>query len=172
MLHALKEDFPHHKYHMKRVLLVLIILFLSYVTVKPLFVSGFFPMHDDTQVGRVVAMGKALRTGQFPVRWVADLGYGYGYPIFNFYGPLPYYFGGSLYALGFQGLFATKVMMVAGIVLAGVTMFVLSSSVFGLYGGLLSGMLYVYAPYHAVQLYVRGSVGELWAYGFLPLVLY
>ncbi len=157
---------------MKRRFFILVIILLSYFAIKPLFMSGFFPMHDDTQVGRVVAMGKALRTGQFPVRWVADLGYGYGYPIFNFYGPLPYYVGGSLYALGFDGLFATKAMMAAGIVLAGITMFLLSFSVFGLYGGLLSSTLYVYAPYHAVQLYVRGAAGELWAYGFLPLVLY
>ena len=157
---------------MKRFFYVLVIVLLSYFAIKPLFISGFFPMHDDTQVGRVVAMGKALRTGQFPVRWVADLGYGYGYPIFNFYGPLPYYFGGSLYTLGIEGLTAAKAMMAVGIVVSGVTMFLLSSSLFGFYGGFLSSILYVYAPYHAVQLYVRGAVGELWAYGFLPLVLY
>lgn len=157
---------------MKRFFYVLVIVLLSYFSIKPLLISGFFPMHDDTQVGRVVSMGKALRTGQFPVRWVADLGYGFGYPIFNFYGPLPYYFGGGLYAMGFGALSATKTMMAVGMVTAGLTMLLLSSSVFGLYGGLLSSVLYVYAPYHAVQLYVRGAVGELWAYGFLPLVLY
>ena len=31
-------------------------------------------------------------------------------------------------------------------------------------------MLYLYAPYHAVNIYVRGDVAEFYAYGFVPLV--
>ncbi|MEK7065599.1 MAG: hypothetical protein AAB961_01275, partial [Patescibacteria group bacterium] len=30
---------------------------------------------------------------------------------------------------------------------------------------------YLYAPYHAVQIYVRGAVGEFWVLVFLPLIL-
>ena len=79
---------------------LIIVVILSFFMIKPLWVNGYFPMHDDTQVARVVEMGRALRAGQFPVRWVSDLGYGYGYPIYNFYGPLPYYAGGALQAMG------------------------------------------------------------------------
>jgi hypothetical protein len=71
----------------KHIITLIFILILLFWSVKPLFSSGYFTMHDDAQVGRVVAMGQALRDGQFPVRWVNYLGYGYGYPIFNFYGP-------------------------------------------------------------------------------------
>ncbi len=149
---------------------VLLLLIFSVWSIKPLFSSGFFPMHDDTQVGRVVVMGRALRNGQFPVRWVSDLGYGYGYPMFNFYGPLPYYVGGALHALGVSGLVATKAMFVIGIVSSAMMMYGLASWVFGRLAGLLSGLLYLYAPYHAVQIYVRGAVGEFWASGFLPLI--
>ncbi len=127
-------------------------------------------MHDDTQVGRVVVMGRALRNGQFPVRWVADLGYGYGYPLFNFYGPLPYYVGGFLYMAGVSGVIATKIMLVLGMVLAGVSMYAFIASVLGIPAGILSGVLYLYAPYHAVQVFVRGAAGELWALAFLPLI--
>src|SRR3989344_5461144 len=101
----------------QHILPIILLIILSWWAIRPLTTSGFFPMHDDTQVGRVVAMGKALRNGQFPVRWVSDLGYGYGYPIFNFYGPLPYYIGGVLYAAGLSGLVATKIMMGLGLVL-------------------------------------------------------
>lgn len=147
------------------------VILLSLFTLRPIFYEGFFSMHDDTQVGRVVAMGKAIRNGQFPVRWVSDLGFGYGYPIFNFYGPLPYYAGGAVYALGASGLTATKVMMGIGIIAAGLGMFLLTKPVFGMTGALLSSVLYLYAPYHAVQIYVRGAVGEFWAYAFVPLIL-
>lgn len=155
---------------MKRLLGLIIVLVLSLQLIWPLFNNAYFPMHDDTQVGRVVAMGKALRWGQFPVRWVSDLGYGYGYPIFNFYGPLPYYVGGFFYALGFSGLVATKIMMAMGMILAGVTMFLFTSSIMGVLPAIVSGILYAYAPYHAVQLYVRGAVGELWTLVFFPLL--
>lgn len=149
-----------------------LIIALSYWSYKPLLASGFFPMHDDTQVGRVVVMGKALLNGQFPVRWVSDLGYGYGYPLFNFYGPFPYYVGGSLFALGMDSLTATKTMFLLGIILAAITMYMFSSSLFGIPAGIAASLLYMYAPYHAVQIYVRGAVGEFWVLAFLPLLFY
>ena len=149
---------------------LLLLLIFTYWTVKPLFAPGYFSMHDDTQVARVIVMGKALRNGEFPVRWVSDLGYGYGYPLYNFYGPLPYYFGGALYAAGVDAVVATKAMMTVGMMLAAVLMYVLVQACFGRLSGILAGILYAFAPYHAVQLYVRGAVGELWAYAMLPLV--
>jgi len=156
---------------MKRHILPLILLIIAtYWTIKPLLSPGYFTMHDDTQVARVIVMGRALRSGQFPVRWVSDLGYGYGYPLYNFYGPLPYYFGGALYAAGVDAVVATKMMMAVGMMLAAVTMYVLVQARFGRLSGILAGILYAFAPYHAVQLYVRGAVGELWAYAFLPLL--
>lgn len=149
-----------------------IVLLLSFWSLRPLGDPGFFPMHDDTQVGRVVAMGRALRNGQFPVRWVSELGYGYGYPIFNFYGPLPYYVGGSLYALGLTGLAATKMMFALGIVGAGIAMYLALSPFVGHLGAIVASAFYMYAPYHAVQIYVRGAVGEFWVLVFLPLVFF
>jgi hypothetical protein len=149
---------------------LLLTVILSIGTIQPLFANGFFPMHDDTQIARVIEMGKALKNGQFPVRWVSDLGYGYGYPIFNFYGPLPYYFGGWLYSMGLDSLVATKLMFGFGIICAAVTMYLFSSRLFGITYGILAAIFYVYAPYHAVQIYVRGSVGEFWALGFFPIV--
>ena len=114
----------------------------------------------------------ALRGGQFPVRWVPDLGYGYGYPIFNFYNPLPYYFGAGFMFTGFNVLTATKLMYVFPVFLSGITMFIFSKIFLSDIASLLAGIIYVYAPYHAVQIYVRGAVGEYWAYAVLPLVFY
>lgn len=154
----------------KHIPIIIILIILSLPIIRPLLTRGYFSMHDDTQVARVIVMGKAIRNSQFPVRWVSDLGYGYGYPLYNFYGPLPYYVGGFLYAAGSDAVVATKMMMVAGMMLAGVTMYVFVQARFGRLSGLLAGILYAYAPYHAVELYVRGAVGELWAYAFLPLL--
>jgi hypothetical protein len=150
---------------------IIAVILFSLLSVRSLFSSGFFPMHDDTQVARVVEMGKALRWGQFPVRWVSDLGYGYGYPIFNFYGPLPYYAGGFFSAIGIPGLLATKIMIILGVLLGAIFMYCLSSRFFGKIAGVLSSVSFVFAIYRAVQLYVRGSIGEYWAISFFPLAL-
>lgn len=147
----------------------LLILVLSYFAIAPFFLHGFFPMHDDTQVVRVFEMHNALLDGSFPVRLVANLGYHYGYPIFNFYAPFAYYVGAFLMAVGLDALAATKTMMVLGIVLAGVFMYLLAKEWWGRAGGLISAILYVYAPYHALNVYVRGAVAEFWAYAFVPL---
>ena len=156
----------------KNIFPILTVFILSFFSIKPLFVSGFFPMHDDTQVARVYEMGKSLSVGMFPVRWAADLGYGYGYPIFNFYAPLAYYFGGALNALGTDALLSTKIMMIVGIILSGVFMYLLTRELWGKIGGLVSSLFYIYAPYHAVDIYVRGDVAEFWAYAFIPLAFY
>lgn len=151
---------------------IVFLLLLSIMSIRPLLSEGFFPIHDDTQVGRVVAMGRALRNGQFPVRWVRDLGYGFGYPLFNYYGPLPYYVGGAFYALGVSGLLATKIMFGIGIIGAALGMYWFVASEFGSVAGVVSAIAYLYAPYHAVQIYVRGAVGEFWALIFLPILFY
>jgi len=151
---------------------LIIAIICSFWIVKPLWVNGYFPMHDDTQVARVVVMGRALRTGQFPVRWVSDLGYGYGYPIYNFYGPLPYYAGGALQAIGVDSVVATKAMFALGAILASVFFYLFAQPVFGITAAIAGSVLFAYAPYHAVQIYIRGAVGEYWAIAFVPLVLY
>ncbi len=128
-------------------------------------------MHDDTQPSRIDQMTKALSNGQFPVRLVGDLGYGFGYPLFNFYAPFPYYAGAIFNLAGFDVISSTKIMFGIGILLSGVTMFFLVREIAGVTGGMVSAVLYMYAPYHAVDIYVRGAVGEFYGLGFLPLIL-
>ncbi len=151
---------------------IIIVIVLSYWAIKPLSIPGFFPIHDDTQVARVFEMTKSLKDGMFPVRWTQDLGYGYGYPIFSFYSPLSYYVGSAIELLGFDALLATKTMMGLGIMLSGVFMYLLAKEFWGRLGGIVSAAFYLYAPFHAVDIYVRGDVAEFWAYSFIPLAFY
>src|SRR3989344_3543413 len=135
---------------MKKALLIFAFLLTTF-SILPFISSGFFHVHDDTQVARVYEMSRALKDGYFPVRWVKDLGYGYGYPIFNFYAPLSYYIGGFLNIIGFDSLHSTKIMMVLGIYLSAVSMFFLARNIWGDIGGVVSSVFYVFAPYHALR---------------------
>jgi len=155
---------------LKKLFPFFLIIILSFFAIRPLLLNGFFPMHDDTQPSRVFEMASALKDGMVPVRWSADLGFGYGYPIFNFYAPFAYYTGAVINLLGLNPLDATKAMMIIGIILAGISMYLLAKEFFGRPAGLVAGLLYLYAPYHAVNIYVRGDVAEFYAYGFVPLV--
>lgn len=156
---------------MKTVISICLILIVSILAIQPILSKGFFSVHDDTQVARVYEMHKSLKDGQVPVRWVSDLGYGYGYPVFNFYAPLAYYVGGISNFL-VDSLVATKLMLVVGILIAGISMFFLSREFFGDAGGVVSGILYLFAPYHALDIYVRGDVAEFYAFAFIPLAFF
>ncbi len=156
----------------KRSIFLVVVILISFICITPFFHEGFFPVHDNTQVARVFQMYQSLSDGQFPVRWVSDLGYGYGYPIFTFYAPLAYYVGALGMIVGLTALVATKVMIGTGFVLAGVSMYFLAREFWGKRGGLIAGVLYVLAPYHGVNVYVRGAISEMWAYAFIPLAFY
>ena len=148
------------------------VLLTSVFSIIPFLHFGFFPIHDNTQVQRVFEMTKALTDGMFPIRWVADLGFGYGYPVFSFYAPLSYYVGSIINLLGLDALLATKIMMVLGILMAGVAMYFFAKEIWGKSGAVLSALLYVFVPYHAVDIFVRGDVAEFWAYALTPFVFY
>src|SRR3989338_2039082 len=70
--------------------LILLVLFFSILISLPLLKSGLYDMHDDQQVARLYLFDKSLRDGQLPVRWVDELGFGFGYPLFVFYPPFVY----------------------------------------------------------------------------------
>ncbi len=58
------------------------------------------------------------------------------------------------------------------IIFSALFMYLLASSFWGKMGGALSAIFYAYAPYHAVDLYVRGAMGELWGIMFFPLIFW
>lgn len=134
--------------------------------------NSYWNMHDDMQVIRQLSMEKCLLDGQIPCRWVPDAGYEYGYPLFNFYPPLPYIIGLFYRFLGLGLLYTVKLVAATQIILTALLMYMLCKSLVGRLGGLLGAVFYTYAPYHAVNIYVRGAMNEAWASTFFPAVLY
>ena len=133
---------------------------------------GYFPMHDDLQFSRQIIVDKCLQDGQIPCRWSEELGYGYGYPMFNFYPPFPYYLGHIFRSIGVAYIDTIKIVTVLNLIVSGLAMYLLGQKFWGRWGGVLSGIFYVYAPYHAVDIYVRGAMNEAWAIAFFPAVFW
>lgn len=150
---------------------LVLVVALSLATTWPVFVPGYFSHHDDLQVMRIFEMRKCFADLQIPCRWVPDMGYGNGYPIFNFYGVFPYYLGAiASYILGYIG--AAKFLFFLPLILGGVGMYLLAKELFGRVPGLVGAALYIFAPYRALDSYVRGAVGESFALGVIPFVFY
>jgi len=128
-------------------------------------------MHDDMQPSRVYDMVKCLKDLQIPCRWVPDMGYRYGYPQFNYYGPTPYYFMSGLNLFGLDLFTSIKLGFIAPLILGNLFIFYLGTSFFGVSGGFIATLLYAYSPYRISDVYSRGAMGETWAYVFLPLIV-
>ncbi len=156
----------------KNIAWLVLVLLLSAFSFSRLLRPGYFPMHDDMQPIRLLQMDKCFADGQFPCRWVPDLGFGYGYPLYIYYSPLAYYSMEIFRFLGFSILGAIKIEFILTFVFSGLTMFLFGKSLWGKWGGVLSAIFYVYAPFRASDVYARGAVGEFTALVFLPLVFW
>lgn len=147
-------------------------LILTLSLLWPLFAAPFFTHHDDVQIIRLYEMNKCFQDGQIPCRWVPDLGGLYGYPIFNFYAPLPYYFGEIFYVLTHSLIWSVKIMFIFTFVGSYIFMFLLARKFWGGKGALISAVFYSFAPYHALNFYVRGAMGEMWGLMLFPAIFW
>jgi hypothetical protein len=96
----------------------------------------------------------------------------YGYPIFNYYAPLPYYVAEIVYLITQSLLFSSKFIFALSFIGSYIFMYLLASKFWGKIGGSLSAVFYSFAPYHALDFYVRGAMGEMWALMFFPAIFW
>jgi len=114
-----------------------------------------------------------LRAGVFPARWMPDAAYGFGYPFFSYYACLPYYFAATFNLAGLGILTAIKLTQTLFLAGAALAMYGWAEAVLGHRpGAWLAAVAYTVAPFHLVNLYVRGdSLSEFAAFAFYPLIL-
>lgn len=114
-----------------------------------------------------------LRAGIFPARWMPNAAQGLGYPFFNFYASLPYYVAGVFNLLGFDLVTAIKLTQTVGMFGAAAAMWALARRFLPPGGAALAAAAYTLAPFHLVNIYVRGdSLSEFWAFVWYPLILW
>lgn len=150
---------------------ILSLLLLILPSLLPFFSSKFFYTQDYIFIARLNQMTTALSDGQFPVRWAPDLRF--GEPLFNFYAPLPYYLGGLLGLLGLDFILIAKILFILSTMLSALTIYIFCKKMFNNEkASLLAAVFYTYAPYRAVDIYVRGALSECFAFVFFPLIFY
>lgn len=158
----------------KNKFLLLIILF-SLIPLFSLFkASDLIHTHDSlVHLPRIASYYKALGDGQFPVRWAGDLNYGYGMPLFNFMYPLPYLISSFLLLLGLGLVSSFKIVLFLSFLFSGFFMFLFAKEFFGdEKKAIFVTFFYQFAPFRLIEILLRGDIGEIYTYTFLPLALF
>lgn len=155
------------------------LLLVSALAALPLFLNpGFLNTRGGGDspflLFRLHQLYAALTQGVFPVRWMPDAAFGLGYPFFNYYAALPLYLAAIFKFLGASYVLALKLTHLAGFVLAAIGMYGwMRSAGANRPAAWLAAAAYTFAPFHLVNVYVRGdSLNEFFAFALFPLCLW
>ena len=152
--------------------IIILLMILSIPSVFFLLRPGFYEPHDLHHLADIYQMYRAFSSGQLPPRLGPDFLYNYGYPLFNFYYPLPFYVGALFFSLGFALTSSFKIVFLVTVLLSIIGMYNFLRLNFSKWASFSGAMLFLYTPYRAVQIYVRGAMGEAFALVLLPWVLW
>lgn len=168
-LHALRRRLSAHRPDPYLWLVVAFALFAALPLAGP---DYFFDAHDaPNTVFFLTEFDAALRDGVWYPGWATDQALGYGYPTFVFYPPLAYYVAEGFHLLGADQVSAIKWTFGLATVAAGLAMYLYGRHVMGRRRGFLAAVVYVFVPYHLVDIYVRAALAEYGAFVWMPLAL-
>lgn len=151
------------------------LLFLTIITIPAFIVllnTNYFSMHDDQHIARLFLLDRGIRQGILYPRWVGGLGFGFGYPLFNFYPPVVYYLAELFHLTGLSLIWSVKLVFITGFFVAAAGMYLLIRNVLGRIPAALGSIFYTYFFYHAVNAYVRGALAEFFSMAVLPFVFW
>ncbi|MFN8458096.1 MAG: hypothetical protein U0401_26170 [Anaerolineae bacterium] len=151
-----------------------LIVVLSLFAWAPLLTPAyFFNAHDARHsVFFLVEFDQTFRDGYWWPRWSPDFAFGYGYPLFNMYAPLAFYAAEIVHLLGFGFTTSIKIMYVLATIGAGLGMYGFAKRLFGPAAGVLAAIVYMYAPFHLVEIYVRSAYAEFVALALIPFLFW
>jgi hypothetical protein len=171
---------------------LLLLLMLSLLALTPLLAPGYFySAHDGRHsVFFVTMFDEAIRDGALWPRWAMHHSHGYGYPTFIIQAPLAFYVAEVFVLLGVGVTQAVKIAWGMGFLASAWGMYALvrywlrehvgpreeQAASSGNHpelislAGLVAGLLYVFAPYHLLDIYVRAAFAETMLMAWLPWV--
>jgi len=124
-----------------------------------------------THLLRLALLDNAIQQGMLYPRWLPELILGNGAPVFNYYAPLTYYLAEVVHLLGASYTRSFMVTLALLTLLAGWGMYLWARSVFKInaFGpSLVAAITYLYAPYLANNIFIRGAIAEVGGQAALP----
>ncbi|MDO8660126.1 MAG: 6-pyruvoyl-tetrahydropterin synthase-related protein [Candidatus Parcubacteria bacterium] len=136
---------------------------------KGSYESGDINIH----AGFAISFYETLKDGNFIPRWNSDIIYGYGYPLFIFAYPLPYYLTAFFHFLGFSFISSIKIILGLSFIASGITMFFfIKEELKNKYAAFAASIIYLFSPYHLVDLHFRVALGENISFAILPFCFF
>lgn len=167
---------------------LVLLLLLSLLAITPLFAPGYFySAHDGRHsVFYLIQFDASIRDGALWPRWAMHHIQGYGYPTFIIQAPLGFYLGELFVLLGAGYTLAAKFAWAFGFLASGWGMYVLLRYWITRYGdrgadgaaasvkvvAAVGGLLYVFLPYHLVDIYVRAALNDTLLLAWFPWVFF
>jgi hypothetical protein len=163
----------------KRSTPVIILAACTALATRLLWSPDRVPYSDDglLHLFRTFALDRTIHAGVLYPRWLPDLGYGYGYPIFDFYPPLASYIVETIHLLGAGFALATNATFIGIVALAAGGAYALATGWFAgereaRTAGLLAAATYIFFPYFIINVYIRGALAEALAMALLPWIFW
>ena len=148
---------------------IFLVIIFSLIASFSLLHSGLPPTHDgEYHVVRFWQFDKVLKDGDLYPRWAPDLNFGLGIPLFSYIYPFPNYVASFLHTFGVSFIDAFKLNLFFAIIISGIFFYLWAKNFFGNLGAMVGAVFYLFSPYLFVDVYIRGSVGEVWALAFFP----
>lgn len=142
------------------------------VAARYLFAQGFLPTHDgEYHLIRFYEFGRMLAAGHLFPRWAPGLNSGYGVPLFTFFYPLPNYMGAFFHFLGWSLADSFRLTLAVGYGTAIIASYFWLKRLYGIVPATVGSITGAFTPYWFVDIFVRGSVGEVLALGFVFVAL-
>lgn len=154
-------------------LYLIIILVFAVLGTQALIHPGLFTAHDIWhQVARLYYYSEAFKDGTFPPYWISTLANGLGYPLFFFSYHLPWIFGLPFLNVGLDIPNTLKILFFVAYLLSGLFMYLFMNNLLrNRLAATLSAIMYLWAPYHFLTIFVGASMGIVFVFAFLPLLL-
>jgi len=150
-------------------------LALTIFAIAPFLLPGYFWGANDARhhVYFLFEYDRAVQDGIWWPRWSPDFAFGYGYPFFNIYGLFSHFLAEVLlYFFDFSHTAAVESIFVLSIIGSAVAMYLYVRSWQGASAAMAAALVYVYIPYHLLNLYVRANLAESMSFVWLPLCLW
>ena len=145
----------------KHLLALMILLGLGLFAMRTFWGPNYFDGHDaQAHLVRLYQYDLALKDGQILPQWAGDLLAGRGYPVFIFAYPLPYFIAELFHLTGFSLAVAIKLTFVLAYLISIVGMYFLS--------GFVGAILWGFAPYMFVKIFITGSLGVVVSFAIIP----
>lgn len=157
---------------------LLLLSLLTLFALTPLADPGYFySAHDGRHSVFFVSMfDEAIRSGAFWPRWAMHHAQGYGYPTFVLQAPLAFYVAEIFILLGAGITTGVKLAWAVGFLGSAWSMYALvrhwtsSPSHHSKVAAVVAALLYVFVPYHLLDIYVRAALAETLMMAWFPLV--